>query len=251
MLTKKILGFMILLLVVAAAIPAFADSTINVPAGPGIYSAVNSNNGFQISNDLLNGQFLNGDASHGSAYTTGTTVFAGGLNYAGTGGAYSDAGLVFFFDGGLKLGDIQSISVNSTGDPLAVNLWLDTGNNGSFFAFTPSGVFTGLNGDSYYGCGAPTITAGTSCSFLGGIGSGNPTLAALQSGAISGIDGNTNVALWVGVTHMDAGASQLADINSITVTTNSPSAVPEPASLALIGTGLAGFAARLRKRFSR
>ena len=49
---------------------------------------------------------------------------------------YSDAGIVLYFNGSLTLGDLKSVSVVSAGSPVSINLWLDTGGDGQFFAFT-------------------------------------------------------------------------------------------------------------------
>ena len=240
------------LVLALTAFPAFADTTtftIDYNGNPSVYSAINGNGGFYVSSDSANGQFLNGNASGGSAYTTGSSVFAGGLNYANAGGGYSDAGLVVFFNGGLTLGELENVSVTSSGDPVAINLWLDSGNDGSFFTFAGS-QFSSLNGDTYAGCGAPALTLSSSCFIFGGNGAGNSfTLADLQNGAVMGIDGSTRAAIWVGVTHPDGGASQFADITSISVTTTSP--VPEPASMMMFGTGLASIAGVIRRKLKK
>jgi hypothetical protein len=203
-------------------------------ASPNVGSAINSD-GFFVSSDT-HGLPLFG--SHADAYD---------FHLDASGTDYSDAGLLLFLDGGLTLGELQSVSVDSTGSPLAVNLWLDTGNDGSYFAYGGlSGYqFTGLNGDSYAGCGAPTIDASSSCYILGGLGAGTTrSLADLQAGSVAGIDAATRVALWIGITN-PGGQTLSADINSITV-----NATPEPASFMLFGTALAGlfFVARRRQQ---
>lgn len=147
------------------------------------------------------------------------TIENGKFHLNAEGPGYSDAGIALYFDGTLKLGDVQSISSVSTGDPLSVNLWLDTGNDGQFFAFDPNGELISLNNDSY--CGhelGSEVNDSTSFYMFGGNGAGGTyTLAQLKEGAVSGINSNTKVAIWVGLTNDFS-----ADINSISV-------VPEPA----------------------
>jgi hypothetical protein len=127
--------------------------------------------------------------------------------------AYSDAGIVLYFNGGLKLGDLQSVSVVNTGSPVSINLWLDTGGDGNFFAFDGNGMMTVLNGDSYGSSGAASLDANTSIEMFAGNGAGHTyTLAQLQAGTVPGIDSNTGAALWIGITNPNS-----ADISSITV----------------------------------
>ena len=214
-----------------AALPA---TTITITgASPNVGSAINSN-GFFVSPDTHTLPLFGANAN---AYD---------FHLDASGSGYSDAGLVLFQDGGLTLGQLQSVSVDSSGSPLAVNLWLDTGGDGSFFAY--GGVsgyqFTGLNGDSYAGCGSPTVDATSNCYMLGGDGAGSTnSLADLRAGAVAGIDASTKVALWIGITN-PGGQTLSADITSISV-----SETPEPMSFALFGTGLAGlfFVARRRQ----
>ena len=124
------------------AVGAFADTVVFTDGSAGLSNAINSG-GFFTAPQAIGGLF------GASAYSYNTHVEAFGAGY-------SDAGLVIDLAGGLTLGEIQSVSVNSTGSPLAINLWLDTGNNGSIFTFdTTSFLLTSLDGDSYGGCLAP------------------------------------------------------------------------------------------------
>ena len=130
-----------------------------------------------------------------------------------------DVGIVLYFNGGLTLGSLQSVTINTVGStPLNLNLWLDTGGDGMFFAFNGTQL-TSLNGDSYAGGGPQTAIYNSASSFymLGGNGAGGTyTLAQLQGGMVPGIGANTLTALWIG-----ANAPITADISSITVNTGS------------------------------
>lgn len=155
-----------------------------------------------------------------------------------------DVGVVLYFDGSLKLGDLQSVSVAGT-MPVNVNLWFDTTPDGAFFTFDSNHALTALNGDTY--CSSQPIIGGSSLlngstSFYmmnGPKGGSTLTLDQLKGGAVSNINLNTPVALWVGFNSTTAGAS--ADIANITV-------VPEPATLSILGLGLFG---RIRRRNSK
>jgi len=153
----------------------------------------------------------------------------------------------------LTLGEIEGVSVVSTGAPLAVNLWMDSGGDGSIFSFDSStGLMLSLNGDSYAGCGPPSIDTTTSnCYMLGGNGAGGSyTLSQLQSGAVAGINSSTVADLWIGITN-PGGQTLAADITSITVTTPG-GAVPEPGTMTMIGgLGLGLFALARKRRNQR
>jgi hypothetical protein len=212
-----------------------ADSTTFVDGTPGVGSAINSG-GFFVSDD--------------TSGLSGAQADVSGFHLDATGPGYSDAGLVLYLDGGLTLGQLVGVSVDATGSPLAVNLWLDTGGDGSFFAFggVSGNEFTGLNGDSYAGCGAPSISATSSCYMLGGDGAGGTfTLSQLQEGLVPGIGADTPTALWIGIT--SGGEEESANINSITVST--VGSVPEPASIMLLGTVLVGLVGAVRPRRRR
>ena len=121
-----------------------------------------------------------------------------------TGVPYADLGFGYTFG---TLGDIASISINGSGT-YSVNLWLDMNttddiaSNGPFFNWSGN-TMTGLGGDTY-GLG-PTITNnGTitpSDSFMLMLNGYTYTIAELQSGAVGGIDDNTIVGFWFGVTN--------------------------------------------------
>lgn len=129
---------------------------------------------------------------------------------------YSDAGLVLYFNnGGLRLGDLKSVSIVSTGSPLSINLWLDTGGDGKFFAFNSNGLMTGLNGDSYGSGSGSSLDENSSIYMTAGNGAGGTyTLAQLQTGVVPGINSDTRAALWIGITNNGS-----ADIFSVTIST--------------------------------
>jgi hypothetical protein len=112
---------------------------------------------------------------------------------------YADDG--FYVELG-RLADLNKVEAMVTGhDPVALNLWLDKSGNGEFFAWNADGVLTGLDGDAYgTAANGRTITVDdtTTVSDLSGIG-GNFRLAQLKSGSATGINGDTKVAIWVGV----------------------------------------------------
>ncbi len=118
-----------------------------------------------------------------------------------------------------KLSQLNEIALQTNGsDPVSVNLWLDKGGDGDFFAWNDQNQLTGLNGDVYGAAatskGSITVNDSTTVSDLSSIG-GNFTLAQLKSGSAGGINGDTNVAVWVGI--CCGSGSQSAGIQSLSV----------------------------------
>jgi hypothetical protein len=215
----RIVGVLSLLMMFFLAATAMADEMTFTTSSTGVYYAVNDG-GYFVSPSAIT-------TANAYAKTSGSN-----FELYADGSGYSDAGIVLYFGGGLTLGDISNISIAGTNlSSVAVNLWLDTSGDGSFFAFSGD-TLTSLNGDSYSGCGGGGSIDGTSsCYMLGGNGAGSTyTLSQLQSGADPGIDANTPAALWIGL--VDSPSPNLADISSVTVT----SPVPEPGSVALVAT---------------
>jgi hypothetical protein len=214
--TVALAGFALFLL----RSPAKADVVVFTPASPAVDFAVNDG-GFFVSGSPIT-------MTHASSAISGQNFL---LTATGTG--YSDAGIVLYFNGGLELGQLQSVTV-ATDNPgaIAVNLWLDSGGDGQFFAFS-GGVYQGSNGDSYGSFGNTTSVSGTSAfqPFAGP--DTGATLAELQAKYPT-----TAAALWIGITNVNT-----ADISSITV-----DALPEPASLPLAGAALLVLAAAFARR---
>lgn len=109
-------------------------------------------------------------------------------------GQYADAGFDLHVG---PVGDIESVTVVSSGDPVAMNLWLDEGGDGDFFAWQNhrgnTQQLTGLAGDTY--------------KTGGGIGTGSVTIAK-DGHTFSGqtieqwaaeVGASTPAAIWVGV----------------------------------------------------
>jgi hypothetical protein len=165
--------------------------------------------------------------SGGSPGLNATSAIVGSaFHLTASGSSYSDAGIVLYFDGTLKLGDLQGVSITSTGSPVSMNLWLDSGGDGRFFAFDSNGLLTGLNGDSYGGHAGNTQDVSSPFYMLGGNGAGSTyTLSQLQAGAVSSIGATTPVALWIGITN-GGGSALSADIGTVTVSTVAAQPVP-------------------------
>lgn len=168
-------------------------------------------------------------SSSGLITPTASAIQTGGVDVlSASGPGYSDAGIVLYLDGSLKLSDLQSVSVTSTGSPLSLNLWVDTGGDGSFFSFNGT-LFTGLNGDSYVGTNTADIDESTTFYALGGSIPGGETLSALQSAY-----GGDATALWIGLTSPGSATISAVDVNGADV-----APVPLPAT-ALTGMTLLG-----------
>lgn len=125
---------------------------------------------------------------------------------------YGDAGFDLHVG---TLGDIGAIDVESTGDPVAMNLWFDESGNGEFFAWEDergnTDRLTGLDGDiaafgGTIGTGTTTITR-TNHDFSG------KTMNEWESSLSAGND--TPTAVWVGLC---CSGTLEATVNSVEVT---------------------------------
>jgi hypothetical protein len=203
---------MLVLFAVFISVAGLANAETFTISSCNIDFAVNDGGHFYVRSSQIPGGAGSPPGVDASSAISGSSFH---LTAAGSG--YSDSGIVLYFNGGLKLGDLQSVSVSGTGSPVTINLWLDTGGDGNFFAFDGNGMMTGLNGDSY-GSGAASLDAGTSIEMFAGNGAGHTyTLAQLQAGAVSGITVNTGIALWIGITNPGT-----ADISSVAVSAAGP-----------------------------
>ncbi|HEV2446867.1 MAG TPA: PEP-CTERM sorting domain-containing protein [Candidatus Sulfopaludibacter sp.] len=201
---------------------AVATQVTFTPATPGVSYSVNDGTNFYVSGNPI------------ALASLSAGVSGSNFQLSAPGSSYQDAGIVLFFGGGLGLSDLRGVSV-VTDNPAAVdiNIWIDTNQDGKFFAFDNTGLLTGLNGDSYGSFGNTTsLTPATTTQFMIGPAHGG-TLGALQSGF-----GNDGAALWIGLTN-----PYTANISSVTV-----DYTPEPASMALFGCGTIGLALLLRRK---
>jgi hypothetical protein len=229
---KRILrsGFLILFFM-SVAVPAMATLTTFDTSSSGVYYAINDG-GFYVN-------------PTGFSTTNASSAISGSNFHIQAAASAGDVGIVLYYNGGLTLGDLQSVSIKTVGStPLNLNLWLDTGGDGKFFSFNGNEL-TSLNGDSYAGAGPQTSIYDSASPFymLGGNGAGGTyTLAQLQGGSVSGIGPNTLTALWVG-----SNAPISADISSVAVDT---APTPIPAAAYLFGSGLLALAG-IRKKMQK
>ena len=142
----------------------------------------------------------------------------------------------------MKLGSLQGGSFASSGNTLAMNLYLDTGNDSQFFSFSGT-QFTGLNGDSYgsvtLGANGGSFNDNTVFTKSGGIAAlpTTFTLGQLKAGAVTGIDAQTRVAIWIG-----GGNSFSSDISNISMAASTTGSLTVLEDSGLTSLGLGGLA---------
>ncbi len=236
----------LLLGVVLVLMAGVTQAAVYTPGNALVNAAINDATGFYVqpASTPLYGSFAQAGYYPANPFYGNPaqwTISAGGPTYSG----YSDAGIVIGFDGSLKLKDVGSITVDSTGSPLSVNLWLDTGGDDKFFTFNGNKL-TGLNGDSYGGTTLGSgITLNSVFSPFETSGRVAGTLADLQSKY-----GDESVAIWIGLTN-GVSAANYANISEVYVgTTSAEASVPEPATIVVwsILGGLGIAAARRKNR---
>jgi hypothetical protein len=174
---------------------------------------------------------------------TASATQSGGVDHlSATGPGYSDAGIVLYLDGSLKLSDLNSVNVTSTGTPLSLNLWVDTGGDGQFFSFSGD-KFTGLNGDSYVGTSTANIDGSTTFYSLGGSLPSGDSLSQLQA-----LYGSDRTALWIGLTSPGAADISAVSVNGVDV---APAPLPAASWAGIALLGLAGAWQFGRRRLAR
>ena len=182
--TRVLVGVMTgLVLVLGLCMVAIGPPT-GALAAPPVWYAINTGTYYQVS------------ASPLSTATASSTLDSTGvrLDINPTSG-YADAGIVLYFDGSLTLGNLNTIQITGDG-PYAANLWLDTSGDGHFFSFDSNGVLLGINGDIYStvaNVSSGTLVINDTSTYAG------YTLAQLKAGSMSGVNADTRVAIWIGI----------------------------------------------------
>lgn len=138
---------------------------------------------------------------------------------------YSDCG--FYIDVG-PLDSIDSIDVGTEGpDTVGLNLYFDVNEDGEYFEWERgqgnSGTYTGTGDDEYMlgdvdGSGDFTVDDSTDF-FDGSTSAGDTSLEELKDGAVEGVDGETPVAVWVGITASNGGTLS-ATVDTVDVSTS-------------------------------
>jgi hypothetical protein len=137
-------------------------------------------------------------------------------------GTYADSGFVLYIG---PLSGIDTIKVTGKGDPFNLNFWFDTNKDGEFFLWNgvlgsaPMNLLTILGGDGYASDNSGSVNGilsvtGTTSFYFMTAPYGNYTLSDMKSGVIPGIDGDTKVAIWVGVS---GNGGAVARIDSVSI----------------------------------
>ncbi len=134
---------------------------------------------------------------------------------------YTDSGFSIYRG---TLASLQGLMVQGSGS-YGLNLWLDTNKDGDFFSWdsTVSGsvYMTGLGGDLYLlgdstpNAGGVLVVSGSTPFNLQGGAGGTYTLSQLQQGALTGVTGSTQVAVWIGIVGSTTGSQAAAEIDQV------------------------------------
>ncbi|HSW96956.1 MAG TPA: VCBS repeat-containing protein [Candidatus Saccharimonadales bacterium] len=153
---------------------------------------------YYTNNDGTN--FNRSTTPYGSGITTQANNADGSVTFSinNTSG-YVDSGFVIY-DG--TLGNLNTALITGTGDQFGVNLWFDVNNDNEYFAWNTNNTMAGLNSDTYALSsgsqnGVATISGSTQFFLMSD--SQNHSLSDLKNGAVSGINANSHVAIWIGV----------------------------------------------------
>jgi hypothetical protein len=125
-------------------------------------------------------------------------------------GQYADSGIVVYSG---KLGRLGAFTLKGKGSPFGMNLWFDVDNDGEYFAWDGK-ILAGLGADTY-GLGPSSVddtltVDGSSTFFMMTPPYGQPTLNDLKAGAFAGIDSDTHVAIWIGVSGTSSNSATIA-----------------------------------------
>lgn len=106
-----------------------------------------------------------------------------------------------------KLSDFNGLTLTVSGTAsVTCNMYFDIDNNGEFFTWATDGAtFTGT-GDDGFGCGpssTSSVLVNSDSNFYfqdpAGLAGNTYTLAKLKAGSVTGISGDTKIAVWFGV----------------------------------------------------